>query len=113
MFLISTFIFKTPFSSPSKSAQTEGEAKDLIGGLVAVNSVLIILAFAGVFYYLKTQGISEIGNIGLGMCLLSAFFDSLPIPPLNGKDIWGWNKIASILLLIVTFSLNLYWLMIG
>jgi hypothetical protein len=46
------------------------------------------------------------------MCLLSAFFDSIPIPPLNGKDIWDWNKSLSIVLLLVTFALNLYWLML-
>jgi hypothetical protein len=112
MFLVSAFVFKTPFSSPSKSGQNEGEKVDTVGGLIAVNSVLIVLALGGVFYYLKTQGISNIGNIGLGMCLLSTFFDSLPIPPLNGKEIWDWSKVASILLLAVTLALNLYWIMI-
>ena len=112
MFLVSAFVFRTPFSSPSKSGKSEGEAADLVSGLVAVNSVLIVLALGGVFYYLKAQGISDIGNIGLGMCLLSAFFDSLPIPPLNGKEIWDWSKVASILLLFVTLALNLYWIMI-
>jgi hypothetical protein len=34
----------------------------------------------------------------------------IPIPPLNGKDIWDWNKSLSIVLLLVTFALNLYWL---
>jgi hypothetical protein len=112
MFLLSSFVFKTPFSSPSKSAQSEGEAADRISGLIAVNSVLLVLVLAGGFYYLDIQGISEIGKIGLGMCLLSAFFDSIPIPPLNGKDVWDWNKIVSIILLIVTFGINLIWLML-
>lgn len=112
MFLVSSLVFKTPFSSPSKSAQSEGEAGDRIGGLMAVSGVLLVLLFAGGFYYMSTKGISEIGNIGLGMCLLSAFFDSIPIPPLNGKDIWDWNKRASIVLLVATFALNLYWLML-
>ncbi|MCX6648332.1 MAG: hypothetical protein NTV61_02945 [Candidatus Bathyarchaeota archaeon] len=111
MFVVSAFVFKTPFSSPSKSAQSEGEAGDRIGGLMAVSGVLLVLLFAGGFYYMSVKGISEIGNIGLGMCLLSAFFDSIPVPPLNGKDIWDWNKRASIVLLVATFALNLYWLM--
>ena len=112
MFVVSAFVFKTPFSSPSKSAQNKCPAADRICGLMAVSGVLLVLLFAGGFYYLSTMGISEIGNIGLGMCLLSAFFDSIPITPLNGKTIWDWNKRASIVLLVATFALNLYWLML-
>ncbi|MFA5868855.1 MAG: hypothetical protein WC941_04070 [Candidatus Bathyarchaeia archaeon] len=79
---------------------------------MAVSGVVLVLLFAGGFYYMGTMGISEMGNIGLGMCLLSAFFDIIPIPPLNGKTIWDWNKRASIVLLVATFALNLYWLML-
>jgi hypothetical protein len=112
MFAVSAFVFKTPFSSPSKSAKAECPEADNICGLMAVSSVILVLLLGAVFYYMSTMGISDIGNIGLGMCLLGAFFDSIPIPPLNGKDIWDWNKRASIVLLVVTFTLNLYWLML-
>ena len=73
-------------------------------------SVLLVLLFGAGFYYLGAQGISSIGNIGLGMCLLSAFFDSIPIPPLNGRDVYEWHKKLSIFLLVATFALNMYWL---
>jgi hypothetical protein len=112
MFAISAFVFKTPFSSPSKTAKNACPEADNICGLMAVSSVVLVLLFGAGFYYMSTQGISDIGNIGLGMCLLAAFFDSIPIPPLNGKDIWNWNKKASILLLVATFAANLYWLML-
>jgi hypothetical protein len=111
MFAVSSFIFKTPFSSPSKTAKHACPESEQICGVMAVSSVILVLLFGAGFYYLSTQGISEIGNIGLGMCLLAAFFDSIPIPPLNGKDIWDWNKGASILLLVATFTANIYWLM--
>ena len=110
MFIFSSFFFRTPFSSPSKRAQSKGTHVDLIGGLVAVNTVLIVTALAGVFYYLKVWGISDIGHIGVGMCLISAFFSSIPVPPLNGKTIWDWNKVVSIVLLVVTFFINFYWI---
>jgi hypothetical protein len=112
MFCVSSFVFKTPFSAPSKSAGSEGEAADRIEGTMAVASVVLVLLFGAGFYYLSTMGISEIGNIGLGMCLLSAFFDSIPIPPLNGKTIWDKSKKLSIVLLVLTFAANLYWLML-
>ena len=112
MFAVSSFFFKTPFSSPSKTAKHVCPESEQICGLMAVSSVVLVLLFGAGFYYVGAQGISEIGNIGLGMCLLAAFFDSIPIPPLNGKDIWDWNKTTSILLLVATFALNLYWLML-
>lgn len=111
MFAVSSFVFKTPFSSPSKTAKHACPESEQICGLMAVSSVVLVLLFGAGFYYVSTQGISEIGNIGLGMCLLAAFFDSIPIPPLNGRDIWDWNRNASILLLVATFAANLYWLM--
>jgi hypothetical protein len=111
MFAVSSFVFRTPFSAPSKSAQAESEAAEKIGGSIAFGSVFLVLLFGAGFYYMSLQGISEIGNIGLGMCLLSAFFDSIPIPPLNGKDIYDWNKRLSIVLLVATFAANIYWLM--
>ena len=111
MFAVSSFVFKTPFSSPSKTAKHACPASEQICGMMAVSSVVLALLFGAGFYYLSTQGMSEIGNIGLGMCLLAAFFDSIPITPLNGKDIWDWNKNASILLLVATLAANLYWLM--
>jgi len=46
------------------------------------------------------------------MCLLSAFFDSIPVPPLNGKTIWDKSRKLSIVLLVLTFAANLYWLML-
>ena len=110
MFVLSTAVFKTPFSAPSKSTQKESEVAEKISGLLAILSVLLVLLFGAGFYYLGAQGISSIGNIGLGMCLLSAFFDSIPIPPLNGRDVYEWHKKLSIFLLVATFALNMYWL---
>jgi hypothetical protein len=34
-----------------------------------------------------------------------AFFDSIPIPPINGKDIYDWNKFLWISLFTSTFTL--------
>jgi len=110
MFVLSMAVFKTPFSAPSKSIQKESEAAEKISGLLAMLSVFLVILFGAGFYYLGAQGISSIGNIGLGMCLLSAFFDRIPIPPLIGRDVYEWHKKLSILLLVATFVLNMYWL---
>jgi hypothetical protein len=79
-------------------------------GLLATLGVIFTLAFAFIFYELILAGISNIGEIGLGMCLLAALFDSVPVKPMNGSDIYGWSKIVSILLIMITLSLNIYWL---
>jgi hypothetical protein len=63
-----------------------------------------------IFYELTVSGISNIGEIGLGMCLLAALFDSIPIKPMNGSDVYVWNKVISVLLFLITLALNIYWL---
>jgi hypothetical protein len=73
---------------------------------------LIGLGFAAIFYAFLIYGVPYIGGIGLGMCLLMALFDSMPIKAMNGRDIYDWNKIIWAILFIITFSLYLYWLIL-
>jgi hypothetical protein len=109
-FIASTVLFKAPFSSPSRNVQHSANVSERSTGLLATLGVIFTLAFAFIFYELIVVGISNIGEIGLGMCLLAALFDSVPLKPMNGSDIYGWSKIVSILLIMITLSLNIYWL---
>jgi hypothetical protein len=110
MFLASTLVFKTPFSSPSRNVNNAENLNKRTVGLLASSSVLIGLVFAAIFYAFLILGVPYLGKIGLGMCLLMVLFDSMPIKAMNGGDIYEWSKAISILLLIITMSLNLYWL---
>jgi Zn-dependent protease len=58
-----------------------------------------------VFYALFISGYTAIGNIGIVMSLTMALFDSIPIPPMNGKDIYDWNKLLWLSLFISAFTL--------
>ncbi len=112
MFLASTLVFKTPFSSPSRNVHNSTNLNKRTVGLLASSSVLIGLVLAAIFYAFLIIGVPFIGEIGLGMCLLMALFDSMPIKAMNGGDIYDWSKAICILLFIITMALNLYWLLL-
>jgi hypothetical protein len=73
--------------------------------LLSSASILIALIFAALFYLVYILGFTVIGNIGVIMCLTSAFFDSLPISPMGGKDIYEWRKAIWVLLFVVSLAL--------
>jgi len=104
-FLVSTLAFKVPFSSPSRLIHHHPKFTKRSLGLAATVSVVVPLAFATVFYALFIKGYTAIGNVGVVMCLTMAFFDSIPIRPINGKDIYDWSKIVWVTLFIASFTL--------
>jgi Zn-dependent protease len=103
-FVLSTLIFRVPFSAPSRNVFYSKEFTKRSIGLVSSSSVLIGLLFAAIFYILLASGLVLIGSIGIVMSLTLAFFESLPIPPMNGKDIYNWSKPLWALLFVSTFS---------
>jgi Zn-dependent protease len=104
-FLFSSLVFRVPFSSPSRLTHHSPKFTRRSLGLVSSASVFVALAFAFLFYALFASGFTLIGSIGVVMCLTMAFFDSIPIPPMNGKDIYDWNKIVWMALFMVAFVL--------
>lgn len=111
-FLFSTFVFKVPFSSPGRLTHHSLKFTKRSLGLVSSASIFVALAFAGIFYMMFVSGFTLLGNIGLVMCLTMAFFDCIPIPPMNGKDIYDWSKILWIVLFTTTFALYVLCLLI-
>jgi len=109
-FLFSTIVFRTPFSSPSRIVNYTPRFTPRSQGLVASASVVISLAFGAVFYALLLAGYSYIGSIGLGMCILGALFDTLPIAPMNGRDIYDWSVPVWAAQFILTLALYAMWL---
>ena len=105
MFLLSSFLFKVPFSWPGRLTYNAPKFTKKSQGLAAAAQVLIPLAFTMVFYTLFISGYTAIGNIGIVMCLTMALFDSIPIPPMNGKDIYDWSKFLWLGLFISAFTL--------
>lgn len=105
MFLATTLAFKTPFSSPSRIVHHAPRFTKRSLGLVACASVFVGLGLTAFFYILLSTPFASIGSIGIVMCLTMAFFESMPIPPMNGKDIYNWSKMLWVTLFVVTSSL--------
>jgi Zn-dependent protease len=104
-FLVSTIAFKTPFSSPSRNTHYSASFTRRSLGLVSSVSVLVGLFFAVIFYILLANGFGLLGSMGLVMSLTLAFFETVPIPPMNGKDIYDWSKPLWLVLFVTTSTL--------
>jgi Zn-dependent protease len=111
-FLLSTLAFKVPFSSPSRNIHYSQKFTKRSLGLVSTASVFLGFVFAVIFYIVLVSGFTLIGSIGLVMSLTMAFFEALPIPPMNGKDIYDWSKILWVALFMATFALYMLCLLL-
>ena len=112
LFLFSSLVFRVPFSSPSRLTHNAPKFTQKSMGLVSAAQVLIAMAFAAVFFGFFINGYTLIGNIGIVMCLTMAFFDSIPIPPMNGKDIYDWSKVLWTGLFTAAFTLYMLMLFV-
>ena len=110
MFLFTTFAFKVPFSSPTRTIHTK-KFTEKLGAIVATAEILIGLAFAGVFFLLLELGYTAVGSAGLSMCVIGAFFGSFPISPLGGKDVYRYSKPSWLALFVITLLIFVGWLL--
>jgi outer membrane protein assembly factor BamB len=110
MFLISTLALRTPFSSPTRTVHHSRNFTERLGGFLSVAAVLITLGFGGIFFILLKSGVVLIGGTGLAMCLISAFFDTFPIEPMSGKDVYKYSKPLWAALFVATLALYVAWL---
>ncbi len=111
LFLFTTFVFKVPFSSPTRDVNSK-KFTEKLGALVSASGVLIYLAFAGLFFLLLTGGYTAVGGAGLSMCVIGAFFYTFPISPLNGKDVFDNSKRLWAGLFIATSVIFAAWLLL-
>jgi hypothetical protein len=112
VFLVTTFAFKVPFSSPSRSVHHAPKFTKRLGAILAMVEIFISLTFAGLFCLLLIAGFAVIGSIGLAMCIIGAFFDTLPIAPMNGRKIFEQSKILWANLFFVTLCVYASWLLV-
>jgi hypothetical protein len=110
LFLISSVALKSPFSSPTRTVHHSHNFTERLGGFLAVAGVLITLGFGGLFFILLKAGVVLIGGTGLAMCLIAAFFDTFPIEPMGGRDIYKYNKKLWAVLFLGTLVLYAAWI---
>ena len=111
MFLITTFAFGIPFSSPSRNVYHSPKLTKRLNALVASAAVLVTLAFAAAFFALLVSGFTLIGSTGLAMCLIMGLVDAFPVEPLNGKAIYDHSKALWAGLFLVTLAAYVSWLL--
>jgi hypothetical protein len=68
------------------------------------------LAFGALFYVLYKSGFILIGGTGLAMCLIAAFFDTFPVAPMSGRDIYKYNKVIWAIMFVATLILYVAWI---
>lgn len=79
-------------------------------GIVSVSGPVTNIILAGIFYLLfniiKTNNTLVLMILGLGILinLWIAFFNLLPIGPLDGKAIFLWNPFVWVILMIISFG---------
>lgn len=99
---ITTLIFKAPVGAPSKVNVTKDTPHDVRGKLsLLVTSVVI--ATSGILYILLVLGYPTEAGVYYGLTLAAC--SSIPVKPLAGHDIYHYNKILSIVLVIVCYTL--------
>jgi YVTN family beta-propeller protein len=111
LFLFTTFAFRVPFSSPTRSTHSKKYSEHL-GATAAVLEILISLVFAGFFFVLLKVGYPSVGGAGLSMCVIGSFFGTFPIPPMSGRDIFKHSKGLWAGLFVATLAVFVAWLML-
>lgn len=111
MFLITTFAFGVPFSSPSRNVYHSEKMTKRLSGMIGAVSILVTLAFAGLFFGLLVGGFALIGSTGLAMCIIIALIDTFPMTPMNGKSVFDYSKALWAALFGVTVAGYVVWLL--
>ncbi len=104
MFLVSSVALKAPFSSPGHTRLHSAKDDKRSVGLVSLSGIIFLQIFTIIFYLLFVNGFRLIGNMGLVICLTAAFFDTIPLPLCNGKDLYDWNKTVWLSFFIMCFT---------
>jgi outer membrane protein assembly factor BamB len=110
LFLLSTLAFRTPFSSPTRTVRHSKNFTKQLAGFLSVAAIFITLGFGVFFFVLYKSGFALIGGTGLAMCLISAFFDTFPIEPMGGRDVYKYNKALWGILFVITLTLYTLWI---
>jgi hypothetical protein len=102
MFIVSGLLFLFPFSSPGVTRYQSGEISKQTKALIVLSKTLILLTLAIPFTVLFLLGFRTVGDSGLMLTLMSAFFSLVPLKFLSGKAVFDYRKNLSLLALVST-----------
>jgi hypothetical protein len=102
MFIVSGLLFLFPFSSPGITRYQSGEISKQTKGLIVLTKTLILLTLTFPFSVLFLFGFKTIGDSGLMLTLMSAFFSFIPLKFLSGKAVFDYRKDLSLIAFVST-----------
>jgi hypothetical protein len=109
---VTTLAFRVPLSSPSRSVRHGPKFSKRLEVIVASFETLVNLACAGIFFVVLLSGFTLLGSTGLAFCVMMAFFEILPIPPMASKEIWNHNKGLWAALFAAATAMFVAWLLL-
>ena len=112
LLFVTTLAFRVPLSSPSRSVRHGPKFSKRLEVIVASFETLVNIAFAGVFFVVLVSGFTLLGSTGLAFCVMMAFFEILPIPPMASKEIWKHNKGLWAVLFAAATTMFVAWLLL-
>jgi len=111
LLFITTLAFKMPLSSPTRSVRHGPKFSAHLEATVTAIESVINIAFVGIFYVILISGFTLLGSSGLAFCVMMAFFESLPIPPMSSKEFLRHNKGLWAAIFATTTTLFILWLL--
>jgi PKD repeat protein/ABC-type branched-subunit amino acid transport system substrate-binding protein len=104
--LITGFVFKVPFSSPSRMEIPKGLDPES-AELHAISKTLCLFMSAIPFYLFDLMGNVMSGDAGRMMVMMGAFFSTLPLKPMEGEVIIKSDRKVWLALFLVSLTLFL------
>jgi Zn-dependent protease len=111
MLLISALAFKSPFCVAGRCKFQSPTITKKSVGLTSLFGPASILILGAVFTILLQYGYEQLGNLGVMICLTKAAFDMFPIPPMNGKEVFSWNKVVWLSFFILSIALYIFFIL--
>ncbi|UCE29010.1 MAG: VWA domain-containing protein [Candidatus Bathyarchaeota archaeon] len=100
MLLVFTLAFRSPFCVAGRSEFQSAKPAKRVIGLISLSGPVACLLLGGLFAVLLSFGYEQLGSLGVMVCMTKATFDLIPTRPMNGKEIFNWNKIIWLMLFL-------------
>ena len=104
LLLISTALFKIPFSKPGRTL-LHGEATRKVRGATSLSGILGLLAVTLPFLAFDQMGFPMVREVGIGAALTMVCYSMFPIWPLDGWNIFRWSRPMWAALFVLTLAL--------
>ena len=105
--LLTAWIFGTAFAQPSRTVMKgAANASDVHDVMVRVAGPLVNLLFAALSFLLLPLGgyFTVMGTAGFSMNLLTSVVSLMPVKPMDGEQVFRWNRFAWGLIWVPVFA---------